>query len=363
MNIDIAALRRRLDELEQDLGSESVLSDRALFAKTSKEHSHLSRVLEVAVKRSKLSQQIEDDRGLIKSETDPELLALAEEELPELEASFEAISQELSDLLIPPSEDDDCSTILELRAGAGGQEAALFVADCVRMYQLYAAKMGWKVESISAAESDLGGFKEHVLIFSGPNVWRLLRHEAGTHRVQRVPETEAQGRVHTSTITVAALQDVQESDDDFHVPESELRIEATRSSGAGGQHVNTTDSAVRITHVPTGIAVFCQAERSQHKNKDTAMRLLKAKLKEIEERKKRSEVDALRMQQVGTGDRSEKIRTYNFSQNRVTDHRLGMTRYDLDRVMDGELESFSKALVAWFQQSQKQSLGFSWVIE
>ena len=288
---------------------------------------------------------------------------MIEEELPQLEVQLEAVSQELADLLIPPSDDDDCSTILELRAGAGGQEAGLFVADCVRMYQFYASKMGWKVEPLSATPSELGGFKEYVMTCSGKNAWRLLRHEAGTHRVQRVPDTESQGRVHTSTITVAALQEAQEGADDIHIPEQDLRMEATRASGAGGQHVNTTDSAVRITHIPTGIAVFCQEERSQHKNKDKAMRLVRAKVKALEEKKRKEEEDSLRQQQVGTGDRSEKIRTYNFPQNRVTDHRLNLTRYDLDRVMTGELEPFSKGLVAWFQKLQEQSTSFSWVLE
>jgi len=363
MKIDSNAVRRRLDELEKELGSEELLQDRERFKKCSKEHSYLSEVFAVSSERNKLSQQIEDNKNLLKTEADPEFVSMIEEEIPLLESQLEAISQNLSDLLIPPSDDDDCATILELRAGAGGQEAALFVADCVRMYQLYAAKMGWKVEPLSATPSDLGGFKEYVMICSGKNAWRLLRHEAGTHRVQRVPDTEAQGRVHTSTITVAALQEVPEDSDEFFIPEQDLRMEATRSSGAGGQHVNTTDSAVRITHIPTGIAVFCQEERSQHKNKDRAMRLIRAKVKEIEERKRKEEVDTLRQQQVGTGDRSEKIRTYNFSQNRVTDHRLNMTRYDLDRVINGELEPFSRGLVAYFQKLQQTTTSFPWVLE
>jgi len=360
MRVNIEAIKNRLSELEKELGSESVIADRSRFKGCSKEHSHLSEISQAYERRSQIQRQIEDNHQLLKTETDPEFIGMVEEEIPRLEQELDTLDQEIGDLLIPPDEDDDYATILELRAGAGGQEAALFVADCVRMFQLYATKVGWKIEFLSATPSDLSGFKEYVMVVSGKNAWRYLRHEAGTHRVQRVPETEAQGRVHTSTITIAALKDIEEGE--IEIPEKDLRMEATRSSGAGGQHVNTTDSAVRITHIPTGIAVFCQEERSQHKNKEKAMRLIRARVQEIEEAKRMKETATMRQQQVGTGDRSEKIRTYNYPQNRVTDHRLGITCYDLDRVMDGDLESFSKGLVSWYQKTCKSATS-PWIIE
>jgi peptide chain release factor 1 len=219
------------------------------------------------------------------------------------------------------------------------------------MYKMFADKMGWRYELLSCADSELGGFKEYVMVLSGPKVYRYLKHEGGTHRVQRVPATEAQGRVHTSAITVAVLLEPDENTD-IKIDEKELRVDTYRSSGAGGQHVNTTDSAVRLTHLPSGIVVYCQEERSQHKNKEKAMRLLKAKLAEVEEQKQRQEIASNRALQVGSGDRSERIRTYNFPQNRITDHRINLTKYNLDHVMEGTLEEISSALVAHFHQQQ-----------
>jgi peptide chain release factor 1 len=238
-----------------------------------------------------------------------------------------------------------------LRAGTGGDEAALFVGDCVRMYKLFCDKMGWSFEPLSCTESDLGGYKEYVMVLSGPNVYRYMRYEGGTHRVQRVPETEAQGRVHTSAITVAVLPEPDEASD-VRIDEKDLRVDTYRSSGAGGQHVNTTDSAVRLTHAPTGIVVYCQEERSQHKNKEKAMRLLKAKIAEVEQAKQAEAIASSRSQQVGSGDRSERIRTYNFPQNRVTDHRINLTKHNLDQILEGDLEEISSSLVSHFYQQK-----------
>ncbi len=257
---------------------------------------------------------------------------------------------------MPPDPNDSRNIILELRAGTGGDEAAIFAGDCVRMYKQYADKKGWKYELLSCTPSEMGGYKEYVMGVSGLNVNRLLKFEAGTHRVQRVPKTETQGRVHTSAITVAVLLEPGE-EELVVLDERDLKIDTYRASGAGGQHVNTTDSAVRITHIPTGTVVYCQEERSQHKNKDKAMRLLTAKISEEKRRKAELEMSSLRSSQVGTGDRSERIRTYNFSQNRLTDHRINLTLYKLNLVMDGDLDEISEALVSHFHQEELAAAG------
>ncbi|MCB1212989.1 MAG: peptide chain release factor 1, partial [Chlamydiia bacterium] len=280
-----------------------------------------------------------------------EMREIAESEREELEEQIEVLEKKLKELLIPPDPNDHASTILEIRAGTGGDEAALFVGDVVRMYKLYADANRWKYELLASSPSELGGFREYIMVISGKNVHRFLQFEGGTHRVQRVPDTETQGRVHTSAITIAVLIEPPESEE-VPIDEKDLRIDTYRSSGAGGQHVNTTDSAVRITHVPTGTVVYCQEERSQIKNRAKAMRLLRAKLVEIEERKHMESMASKRQSQVGSGDRSERIRTYNFPQNRVTDHRINLTLYSLDRVMEGELIPFSTALLEKHYESQ-----------
>ncbi len=362
MKLNKEAILSRVHELEYALSEMEGAFDVNKFKKASQEHAYLQEVLSTDAEREKTVRSILANRELLKEEKDHEFQSIIQEDIRILEEKQIELEKFLSGLLIPPDEDDHKTTIIEMRAGAGGQEAMLFVADCVRMYTLYAAKMGWKCEPLSATPSDLGGFKEYIFAFSGKNVWRYLQHEAGTHRVQRVPDTEAQGRIHTSTITVAALMDYEDEGLKVEISEQDLRIETTRSSGAGGQHVNKTDSAVRITHIPTGIVVFCQEERSQHKNKDKAMRLLKAKIVEVERRKQKSEIDQLRLEQVGTGDRSEKIRTYNFPQSRVTDHRIGLTKHNLGQVMDGDLEEFSRELVSYATKEKKSESPYSWMI-
>jgi len=349
MQEKIQKLLDRFKEVEEKLGSPAVIADQKLYRELAQEHAFLRDVKKLADQKASIVKQLDDNQALLKIEKDPDFLVVLQDDIQKLQKALTDVVAKLEALLIPPGPHDNDNTILELRAGTGGQEAALFVADCVRMYQMFAAKMGWKWELLSATESDLGGYKEYIMVLSGPQVYRFLQYEAGTHRVQRVPETEAQGRIHTSAITVAALVEPK-ADEGFVLDESDLRIETTRSSGAGGQHVNKTDSAVRITHVPSGVVVFCQEERSQHKNKEKGMRLLRVRLADEERRKKKEAVDSTRLAQVGSGDRAEKVRTYNFPQNRLTDHRIDLTKYNLiGGIMNGDLEEIGLALIAHFQ--------------
>lgn len=350
------ALLERLSEVELRLGDPNIFDDPKLARELGREHVHLSRLRENWNQLQTIEPTICELRELIKSETDQELLQVAREEIAALQNRAAALQQSLKSLLVPPNPDDNCNTILELRAGTGGAEAALFVADCARMYQLFADRRGWKCELLSATSSDLGGFKEFIAVVSGEGAYRCLQYEAGTHRVQRVPATEAQGRVHTSAITAAVLLEPGESDE-VRLDDRDLRVDTYRSSGAGGQHVNTTDSAVRITHTPTGLVVYCQEERSQHKNKDKALRLLKAKYAEMLRREQSEKRASMRASQVGSGDRSERIRTYNFAQNRVTDHRIDLTLYQLDRMLNGELDELIQRLELHFQEKQIDELG------
>ena len=345
---------RRLPEVEAALAHPEAYLDQKKYRQLSEEHAYLSELKALDDEIARIKTELKSNQKAEKEESDPAFIEMLKEDSEKLEAKLVGLEKTLHLLLVPPDPNDSKNMILELRAGTGGDEAALFVGDCVRMYRMYADKMGWKCELLSCAESERGGFKEYIMGLSGPKVWRYLKHEGGTHRVQRVPETEAQGRVHTSAITVAALLEPDE-DSDIQVQERDLRVDTYRSSGAGGQHVNTTDSAVRLTHIPTGIVVYCQEERSQHKNKEKAMRLLKVRMMEVEQEKKHKEIADSRAEQVGSGDRSERIRTYNFSQNRVTDHRVNLTKYSLDRVMEGDLLEFSEALVAWQHQHEYAS--------
>lgn len=351
----LAELMRRLPEVEAALAHPEAYLDQKKYRLLSEEHAYLIELKRLEDEIGRTRQQLQDNEAALKEEKDPSFADLLREDSAALSARLPELEKKLDLLLVPPDPNDSKNTILELRAGTGGDEAALFVGDCVRMYKMYADKQGWKYELLSCAESERGGFKEYVMVLSGPNVWRYLRHEGGTHRVQRVPETEAQGRVHTSAITVAALLEPDE-DSDIQIQEKDLRVDTYRSSGAGGQHVNTTDSAVRLTHIATGIVVYCQEERSQHKNKEKALRLLKVRIAEVEREKKQQEIAHSRSEQVGSGDRSERIRTYNFSQNRVTDHRINLTKYNLDQVMEGALGDFSEALVAWHHQKLHENV-------
>jgi peptide chain release factor 1 len=347
----IRKLLERLEEVEQLLGQTEVVADQKRYRALAQEHASLIQVREAWTESQHLERQLKENYDLIQEEKDPEFSQVIREEIANLEKELVLTRKKIENLLVPPDPRDSRNIILELRAGTGGDEAALFVGDCVRMYENYANKQGWKYELLSCTPSERGGYKEYVLVLSGKNVFRLMQHEAGTHRVQRVPETETQGRVHTSAITVAVLLEPDETEK-IVLDEKELKIDTYRASGAGGQHVNVTDSAVRITHLPTGTVVSCQEERSQHKNKEKAMRLLTAKLAEEKRRKEQQEMATLRSAQIGTGDRSERIRTYNFPQNRITDHRIDLTLYKLDRIMEGDLDEITEALVSYFYQQR-----------
>lgn len=351
MEARLRKLQNRLEEVEELLGKAEVLADQKQYRALAQEHAYLTEVKEARLNVQNLERQLSENQKLLKEEKDPDFLEVIREDISTLEKSLEEAHKSLENLLVPPDPRDSRSVILELRAGTGGDEAAIFVGDCVRMYKAYAERKGWKYELLSCTTSEMGGFKEYMMVVSGQNAFRFLQYEAGTHRVQRVPETEAQGRVHTSAITVAVLLEPDE-DEKVHLDERDLKIDTYRASGAGGQHVNTTDSAVRITHIPTGTVVYCQEERSQHKNKEKAMRLLSAKIAEEKRRKQEEEMASLRSSQVGTGDRSERIRTYNFPQNRVTDHRIELTLYKLNYVMEGDLDDITQPLVAFFYQQK-----------
>ena len=351
MQKKILQLLSRLNEVENVLGQPNIYDDPKKYRALTQEHSYLRDLKNVWDEKLRSESQLLENQELLKIERDLEFADVLREDIVLLETRLVELQKSLENLLIPPDVNDSRATIIELRAGTGGDEAALFVGDCVRMYKLFADSKGWQYEILSSTPSDMGGFKEYILVVSGANVYRFLQYEAGTHRVQRVPATEAQGRVHTSAITVAVLAEPDESEE-LQLDERDLRIDTYRSSGAGGQHVNTTDSAVRITHLPSGVVVYCQDERSQHKNKAKAMRHLQAKLVEIENQKKHQEISNTRSLQVGSGDRSERIRTYNFSQNRLTDHRINLTKYNLDKIMDGDLEEVVSALVTFYYQEK-----------
>jgi len=346
----VQQLLDRLIIVEGLLGEPDVLSDKKKYKELTQEYSHLSTLKEVWEKYNSSKKAVQENKELMKLESDPEMTSIIEEELSSLSAEIQVLKSKLQTLIVPPDPRDDRNIIMEIRAGTGGDEAAIFVGNCIRMYKNFASKMGWNTELISCTESDFGGYKEYIWALTGKNVFRYMQFESGTHRVQRVPATETQGRVHTSAITVAILLEPEEQE--FQIDDKDLRIETYRASGAGGQHVNTTDSAVRITHIPTNTVVCCQDERSQIKNKDKALRLLKAKVAEERERKQKQEISELRSSQVGSGDRSERIRTYNFPQNRITDHRIGLTLYNLDIVMEGELEEVSNALISFYYQKK-----------
>ncbi len=351
MQAKVQRLLERLKIVEEMLGGSDIFSDQKAYRELTQEHSYLLKIKEISDYINKISLQITENENLLVSEKDSELIELIKEEIGHLKNELVRSQSSLQNLLVPPDPKDNRNIILEIRAGTGGEEAALFVADCARMYRAYADSKGWKTEIISSTPSDLGGYKEYIMALSGTNVFRYMQYEAGTHRVQRVPATEAQGRVHTSAVTVAVLPEPDESEA-INIEEKDLKIDTYRSSGAGGQHVNVTDSAVRITHLPTGVVVACQEERSQHKNKEKAMRILAARIAEEMRIKQQKEMSEKRALQVGSGDRSERIRTYNFPQNRVTEHRIDLTLYKLDRILEGDLDDITHALVNYFYQEK-----------
>ena len=336
----------RFREVEGLLSAPGVMSNQEKFRGLSKEHADLSGIVDTFSLYKKVCEEVEGNRELLR-DADPDLREMAKAELPELEAQKESLAAQLKVLLLPKDPNDDKNVILEVRAGTGGDEAALFAGDLFRMYGRYADAKGWRVEIMSEAESEAGGFKEVIALVSGQRVYSRLKYESGTHRVQRVPATEAQGRIHTSACTVAVLPEAEEVD--IQIDPSDLRIDVYRASGAGGQHVNKTESAVRITHIPTGVVVACQDEKSQHKNKAKAMKVLSSRILDARRAEQDAKTAADRKSQVGSGDRSERIRTYNFPQGRCTDHRIGLTLYRLEAIMQGDLDEIVDSLTTHYQ--------------
>jgi peptide chain release factor 1 len=345
-------LERRFGEIEARM-SEGPAAD--VYVKLASEYSELQPVVRTIRDYEKALAEVSDLRAMLSDKgTDREMRELAEMELPEAEEKIEGLEKDMQILLLPKDAADERSAILEIRAGTGGNEAALFAGDLFRMYERYAATKGWKVEVLSASEGEAGGFKEIIATVTGRGVFSKLKFESGVHRVQRVPDTETQGRIHTSAATVAVLPEAE--DIDIEIRQEDIRIDTMRSSGAGGQHVNTTDSAVRITHMPSGIVVT-SSEKSQHQNRAKAMQVLRSRLYDMERQKIDNERSADRKSQVGSGDRSERIRTYNFPQGRITDHRINLTLYKLDKMIEGDIDEMVDALIADYQAGQLAQLG------
>ncbi len=343
-------LSLRLEELNKIIQDPDLVKDPKRYKDIMREHSHLSAVMEAYKEYKSVLQGIEDSKILITEESDHEMKEMAREELKELEAKLPKIEENLKLLLIPPDPLEEKNIIMEIRGGTGGDESSLFAADLFRMYTKYADMKGWKYEVMDSNETEVGGFKEISFSISGKYVYGSLRYESGVHRVQRVPATESQGRVHTSAVTVAVLPEAEETE--IEIRPEDLRIDVMRAGGPGGQCVNTTASAVRLTHLPTGLVVIQQDEKSQIKNKAKALRVLRARLFDLEESKKNAERAAARKSMVGSGDRSERIRTYNFPQNRLTDHRINLTLYKLDQIMEGYLDELIDALCIYAKEEQ-----------
>ena len=337
-------LRIRLDEILNELQEPDVANDQNRFRKLMKEQNDLTPIVEAYNEYKECKQAIEDSLEMLEEESDEEMRELAKEELNDNKKRVEELEQELKILLLPKDPNDEKNVIVEIRAGAGGDEAALFAAEIYRMYMHYAESQRWKVELVECEEIGIGGMKNVTFMIDGEGAYSKMKYESGVHRVQRVPETESGGRIHTSTITVAVMPEAE--DVDIQIDEKDIRIDVMRASGNGGQCVNTTDSAVRLTHYPTGIVIYSQTEKSQLQNKDKAFALLRAKLYDLECQKRHDAEAEARKSQIGTGDRSEKIRTYNFPQGRVTDHRIGLTLYKLDKIMNGDIQEIIDACIA-----------------
>ncbi|MFM7204178.1 MAG: peptide chain release factor 1 [Myxococcota bacterium] len=342
----LQGVEAKFERLTAQLADPSVAGNAARFREVSREHAELEPVVSAYRAYRQAQAELEEARGLLRDD-DPEMRAVAKEEVARLDQQLELLTLSLRKLLLPKDPNDAKNILVEIRAGTGGEEAALFAADLFRMYARFVERQGWKLDILSQSFAEAGGIKEVIALIEGKNVYSRLKYEAGVHRVQRVPATEAQGRIHTSAVTVAVLPEAE--DVEVHVDERELHIDVFRSSGPGGQSVNTTDSAVRVTHLPSGLVVVCQDEKSQLKNKAKALKVLKARLLEREQQKAAAEVAQSRKAMVGTGDRSERIRTYNFPQGRITDHRIGLTLYQLDAFIQGEIGEVLDALAAHFE--------------
>ena len=349
---------KHFEEINEMLMDPEVISDNEKYKNLMKEHKNLSPIIEKYREYKTVQNNLEGAKQLIdESAGDPEMREMAEEEYKECKEAIETITDELKILLLPKDEDDDKNVIIEIRAGTGGEEAALFAHSIYRMYSMYSDRKGYKIEVMNINETELGGVKEISFMVEGNGAFSRFKFESGVHRVQRVPETETQGRVHTSAITVAVLPEAEEVEIDINP--ADLEIDTFRSGGAGGQHVNKTDSAIRITHKPTGVVVECQDERSQFKNRDKAMKMLRTKLLDAEREKQRAEISSERKSQVGSGDRSERIRTYNYPQSRLTDHRIGLTLYSLEQILDGDLDGVIDALITADRAEKLQNSQFN----
>jgi peptide chain release factor 1 len=352
----LKSVEERYLQLEEELSNAEILANQKEYQKITREHSEISPVVEAYRQYQKLSHQIQENQEQLETEDDPEMRELFKHEVGQLRKDLEACETEIKRMLAPKDPKDDKNVILEIRAGTGGEEAALFVADLFRMYSRYAELRRWKVEILDAHPTGIGGLKEIIAEINGKGAFSRMKYERGVHRVQRVPATESQGRIHTSAVTVAVLPEAEEVD--VFIDPNELRVDVFRSSGPGGQSVNTTDSAVRITHVPTGLVVICQDEKSQHKNKAKALKVLRARLLDQMQSEQEAKIAQERKSQVGTGDRSERIRTYNFPQNRVSDHRINLTLYKLDTIIDGgTLDDIIDPLNTYFQAEALKGLG------
>ncbi|HZK17775.1 MAG TPA: peptide chain release factor 1 [Clostridia bacterium] len=339
----LKSIEERYEELGELLGDPEVLADMSRYQKYAKDHADLTDIVTVYREHRDVLEEIEDVKSLLDDELDEDMLEMATTELEELRAKRDKLTEKLKVLLLPKDPNDEKNVIIEIRAGTGGEEAALFASDLFRMYARYAETKSWKTEILGSSHTDLGGFKEVILLVEGKGAYSRLKFESGVHRVQRIPETESGGRIHTSAATVAVLPEAEEVD--VEINPNELRIDLFCSTGPGGQSVNTTQSAVRITHLPTGIVVSCQDEKSQHKNKDKAMKVLRARVLDKIEEEQKQEIASNRKLQVGSGDRSERIRTYNFPQNRVTDHRIGLTLHRLEEILLGDMNQLIETLI------------------